>query len=299
VTFVAFKRPPLVCTNMIIVKNVTKNILGEPLFDKISLVLNSGDKVGLVGPNGAGKTTLMNIILGTVEEDGGSVKIEHERIAYVPQKLVYKEGDTIESFLSAPISKARVVLEKVGLGNTNEHFVVSKLSGGQKTRLALAKALLIAPTALFLDEPTNHLDTKGLVWLEKFIADFNGIVLIISHDRKLLDNSVTKIFEIDQVNHTFVEYHGGYSAYRIKKQKSLKKQEEEYQRHQNEKKRLEHRLTLKRQEATLYADPAKGKQIRAMEKRLEREIYDKEISRPKDYKKIRGMDLQGETVGSK
>ncbi len=251
---------------MIQAKKITKYILGEPLFRDVSFVLNAGDKVGLVGPNGSGKSTLMRMILNLSDYDGGSIQIEHERIAYLPQEIL----------------------------SENEG-----LSSGQKTKLALETILAQKPTVLLLDEPTNHLDIKGLLWLENIIKSFNGIVIVISHDRALLDNSVTKIFEIDSANATFNEYQGGYTDYISEKERNMKLQEKEYLWQQREKKRLELWLTLKRQDARVRPDPAKGKQIRAMEKRLEREIYSKEISKPSSFKKIREINLAGKTHTSK
>lgn len=285
---------------MITIKNLTKNIFSEPLFEKVSFVLSRGDKVGLLGPNGCGKSTLLKIILGEIENDDGDVRIEHENVGYLSQELLFKSGETVESFLSASENlKVKNVLENVGLSDVPRSFDVSKLSGGQKTRLALARILLNKPSVLLLDEPTNHLDLKGLEWLEKFIRDFRGGVLVVSHDRRLLDNSVNKILEIDSVNHKFVEYSGGYTEYAMEKEKKLVKLEDEYQRQQKEKRRMELWLVLKRQEAHVHPDPAKGKLIRAKEKYLQREIYDKEIIRPKDQKKITNLELKGETASAK
>jgi len=285
---------------MITIKNLTKNILGETLFEEVSFVLHKGDKVGLVGPNGCGKSTLLKIILGEVEADGGNVRVEHENVGYLSQELPFKSNETVESFLSTPKNlKAKVVLEKVGLSGIPHDIAVNKLSGGQKTRLSLAKISLDKSSVLLLDEPTNHLDLKGLEWLEKFIRDFRGSVLIVSHDRRLLDNSVNKILEIDSVNHKLTEYIGGYTKYAMEKEKELAKWEDEYQRQQKEKRRLELWLALKRQEAHVHPDPAKGKLIRAKEKYLEREIYNKEIPYPKSQKKINGLELKGETASAK
>lgn len=285
---------------MITIKNLTKNILGETLFEEVSFVLHKGDKVGLVGPNGCGKSTLLKIILGEVEADGGDVRLENERVGYLSQDLFFKSDETMESFLSASENpKAKSVLEKIGLGDIPHNIAVKKLSGGQKTRLSLARILLDRPSVLLLDEPTNHLDLKGLEWLENFIRDFRGGVLIVSHDRRLLDNSVNKILEIDSVNHKFAEYVGGYTEYAMEKEKKLARWENEYQRQQKEKRRMELWLALKRQEAHLHPDPAKGRLIRAMEKRLRREIYDNEIPSPKNQKKINCLELKGETVSAK
>ena len=285
---------------MIIIKNLTKNILGETLFEEASFALHKGDRVGLVGPNGCGKSTLLKIILGEVEADGGDVRVEHENIGYLSQELPFKSGETVESFLSASENpKAKEALEKVGIGNIPHVISVTKLSGGQKTRLSLARILLDKPSVLLLDEPTNHLDLKGLEWLENFIRDFRGGVLIVSHDRRLLDNSVNKILEIDAVNHKFAEYTGGYTEYAMEKEKKLARWEDDYQRQQKEKRRMELWLALKRQEAHVHPDPAKGRLIRAKEKYLQREIYDKEIPRPKNQKKINGLELKGEAASAK
>jgi ATPase subunit of ABC transporter with duplicated ATPase domains len=282
---------------MIIVKNLTKHILGQPLFEKVSFVINKNDKIGLIGVNGSGKSTLIKIILGEVEADSGSVDLTQARIGYLPQQLAFQESDTISAFLNSP--KNQMVLEKVGLSNISQDFEIRNLSGGQKTRLALAKVLLSGPNILILDEPTNHLDMKGLEWLEKFIKSFNGAAVVISHDRTLLDNCVERILEIDHVNMRFNEYHGGYSVFSEQKKKALAIQEQEYKLHEREKNRLERWLILKKQEASVHPDPAKGKQIRAMEKRLEREIHANEIAKPKNNKIIRGMDLKGEASSSK
>ncbi len=285
---------------MIIIKNLTKNILGEPLFEEVSFVLHKGDKVGLAGPNGCGKSTLLKIIIGEIENDGGNINLDNEKIGYLSQELPFKSAETIGSFLSASENpKAKIVLEKVGLDDVPHNLVVTKLSGGQKTRLSLARILLDKPSILLLDEPTNHLDLKGLEWLENFIRDFRGGVLIVSHDRRLLDNSVNKILEIDSVNHKFAEYSGGYTEYVMEKEKKIAKWEDEYQRQQKEKRRMELWLALKRQEAHVHPDPAKGRLIRAKEKYLQREIYDKEIPRPKSQKKITNLELQGEAASAK
>jgi ATPase subunit of ABC transporter with duplicated ATPase domains len=285
---------------MIIIKNLTKDILGETLFKEVSFVLRKGDKVGLVGPNGCGKSTLLKIILGQVEADGGDVRVEHENIGYLPQELLFKSSETVGSFLSVSGNpKEKQALDIVGLGNIPRDIAVNKLSGGQKTRLSLAGILLGKPSALLLDEPTNHLDLKGLEWLENFIRDFRGGVLIVSHDRRLLDNSANKILEIDAVNHKFAEYAGGYTEYALEKEKKLARWEDEYERQQKKKRRMELWLALKRQEAHSSPDPAKGRQIRAMEKRLQREIYNQEIQRPKSQKKINDLELEGEAASAK
>ncbi len=156
-----------------------------------------------------------------------------------------------------------------------------------------------APHIMLLDEPTNHLDESGVIWLEHFIKHFNGGVLVISHDRRLLDTCVNTIFEMDSMNGAFNTYNGGYSAYVVERNKRLEQQAEDYRLQQKEKKRLESWLVLKQQEAHVYSDPAKGRLVQAMKKRLEREIYSQELTKTKDFKKMKRLDLKGENHASK
>jgi ATP-binding cassette, subfamily F, member 3 len=291
---------------MIIVKNISKSIYQKILFEDVSFVLNRGDKVGLVGPNGAGKSTLLKIVLGVEEVDSGSVNIEKERISFLNQEIEFMENQNVLEFLEQttpsnlsdlpPLRERRgisEILEEVGLENLSTETLVKNLSGGQKTKLGLAKILLEKPSCIFLDEPTNHLDEDGIIFLENFVKNFYGIVFIISHDRKFLDNSVNRIFEIDSANKEFHIYNGNYSFFKNEKKKRLENQDEDYRKQQKKLKEMNEWLALKRQEAKIFADPSKGKQIRAMEKRIQREIYDQEIKKPKDNKKIKNLELDG------
>ena len=285
---------------MIVVKNLTKSILGENLFENVNFKLHKGDKVGLIGKNGGGKTTLLRILLGLEEYDSGTVDTEKERIAYVPQEISFGDEETVEEFLKVTGNLNFLpALQKVGLDKILLDTKIKSLSGGQKTRLSIAKVLLEKPACIFMDEPTNHLDVDGLLWLEEFIFNFHGIVLVISHDRQLLENSVNRILEIDTANKKFFEYIGGYSDYQMAKEKREESEEEAFELQQKQKVKMEQWLVLKKQEATLHADPAKGKQIRAMEKRLQREIYDQELKNPKQNKKLEDLELAGGTHNAK
>ena len=112
------------------------------------------------------------------------------------------------------------------------------LSGGQKTRLGLARLLLSQPDLLVLDEPTNHLDISALAWLEEFLAGYPGAVLLVSHDRAFLDRTVTTILALDDVTHTLREYPGNYSDYALAMDRSLEKQWATYQEQQERMERL-------------------------------------------------------------
>ena len=285
---------------MIRLKNITVEMKGEPLFEQVSFILHRGDRVGLVGPNGSGKTTLLRVLTGSVEPEQGEFAIEGEQVGYLPQETIFAPEATITSFLSStPAQIVEPILKEVGLGAVPPSFLVADLSGGQKTRLVLARVLGTKPSVLLLDEPTNHLDIHAIEWLEQLINSFRGAVLIVSHDRRLLDNTVDKILEIDPVNKSWNEYVGGYTEYTLERARRMEKQEGDYNRQQKEKKRLELWLARKREEAKIYADPRKGKMIRAMEKRLEREIYSQEIVTPRSTRKISHVTLDGEVAASK
>lgn len=285
---------------MIIIKNLSSHIAGEPLFEKVSLGIRPNDRIGIVGQNGSGKTTFLRILAGQLEPDEGSIKIEQERIGYLPQDFSFIDDDTIASFLlPVPAAVRDKVRKEVGLKNIPAETPVSALSGGQKRRLALARVLGAGPTFLLLDEPTNHLDRTAIEWLEGFINGFRGGVVIISHDRSLLDHTVTKILEIDMRSSVMKEYTGNYSAFLIEREKRDALQNEAHRLQQLEKKRLEQWLARKREEAKIYDDPSKGKMIRAKERYLQREILDNEIPQAGPRKKIRGATLEGDVASAK
>ena len=285
---------------MIVLKNIQVDILGEPLFEKVNMVIRSGDRIGIVGPNGSGKTTFMRLLASLVEADEGSLRIEQERIGYLPQDIAYEEGETVETFMaSTPVSVRGKVLKEVGLAKVDMETLVAELSGGQKRRLALARVLGGGPTFLLLDEPTNHLDRETVGWLQDFIKGFRGGVVLISHDRSLLNSVVHKILEIDPRTQTIIEYKGNYRTYVEARDKRDALQFDAYERQQKEKKRLEAWLALKRQDAAIHAAPNKGKTIRAKAKYLQREILDKEVVRPDARKKIKVAQLDGEVAEGK
>ena len=136
--------------------------------------------------------------------------------------------DSAINQLSAVSSQPSAVLGPLGLADIPLDTHISHLSGGQKTRLMLARVLLEEPHLLLLDEPTNHLDIEMLEWLESWLASFNGAALIVSHDRAFLDNTVTSILELDPKTQSLRAYPGDYSDYLESKQKEYDKQYEEY-----------------------------------------------------------------------
>ncbi len=251
---------------MLYVSDLTKRYGDTLLFEHVNLIVNAGDRVGLVGPNGSGKTTLLRILVGEESADGGSVRLDvpSSSVGYLRQALVFDKGCTVrqalgileaseEEALAARLEQLAVqladaaargeaveeieraysevldqlahappgmqqyeierVLHGLGLEAISPSTPVSVLSGGQKTRLGLARLLIEQPKLLLLDEPTNHLDITGLEWLEDYLADYRGALLVVSHDRAFLDRTVTLVLEIDPATHRGQLYSGTYTDY--------------------------------------------------------------------------------------
>jgi len=184
---------------MINVENLTKSYDGEVLFDSVSFKLNPKEKIGLLGRNGHGKTTLFRLITGKVSPDSGIIIIpKHYRIGYVLQELEFTK-DTILSEGMAGLRenekdqhwKVEEILS--GLGFSKEDFKrhPDEFSGGFQVRLNLAKVLVSEPDLLLLDEPTNYLDITSIRWVERFLTRWPRELMLITHDRSLMDKVIT------------------------------------------------------------------------------------------------------------
>lgn len=139
--------------------------------------------------------------------------------------------------------RTRLVMEGLGIGNLHEERRLATLSGGQQTRVGLAALLIETPDLLLLDEPTNHLDTQALNWLENYLSEYPGTVLMSSHDRQFLNRTVNLIIEVDDYKHKCTEYSGNYDSYKASKRKELLKWEEDYNRQQEEMTQLRERMS--------------------------------------------------------
>lgn len=225
---------------MLQVKNLSFGYTGQPLYEGVDFRISKGQKVGLVGLNGSGKSTLLKILSGKEESYSGKVTVEG-RIASVPQEIkhdpemekvssVREYVDPDSQFEDHEMLKTFSGLElKVGLDSKPKTF-----SGGQKTKLALARALLSNADILFLDEPTNFMDVEGKHWVMNFLANYDGTVVVISHDLQLMDQAIDKILAVNTATHTVDEYKGNYSQYeKLKKEKDelLKRQLQVQQQH--------------------------------------------------------------------
>ena len=213
--------------NILNVEKVSKTYGEKELFNNISLGINSGDKIGLIGVNGTGKSTLLKIIAGVEEPDEGQVvKGKGIELAYLAQTPLYYENENVLEYVmrgkhadSQP--KAKEILNKLGI--TNHGAMMNILSGGQKKRAALARTLVEPARLLILDEPTNLLDNDMVLWLEQFIKNFKGELIMVTHDRYFLDNVTNRIVELDKAS--LYSYDTNYSGFL-----ELKTQREEMER---------------------------------------------------------------------
>lgn len=204
-------------------ENVSKSYDGRTLFQNVSYHLTRNDRIGILGPNGCGKSTLLHILSQEIEPDTGIVvQGETVKIAYFKQgyedmdascnvidyiKETSNEINTLEGTYSAS-----QMLERFLFDSKVQYMPIGRLSGGERRRLYLLKVLMTAPNILFLDEPTNDLDIATLQILEDYLDNFNGALIVVSHDRYFLDRICDKLF-VFQKDKTVRQFIGGYSAY--------------------------------------------------------------------------------------
>ncbi|HHY34866.1 MAG TPA: ABC-F family ATP-binding cassette domain-containing protein [Firmicutes bacterium] len=189
--------------------NLSLAYQGDYVFQNISGILVEGRRTGIIGPNGSGKSSLVKVLLGYLKPCQGQVTwVKKVRTGYVPQDLGLPLDTTPAEICRGESAE---FLGKCGVGKHLWNVPVRLLSGGQRTRVALASALSSYPELIVLDEPTNHLDMEGMEWLETFLARFSGTVLLVSHDRFFLDSVVEEIWDLR--NGKLQVYPGRYSDY--------------------------------------------------------------------------------------
>ena len=190
--------------NIINIEHISKVFGEKQVFDDISCGIHQGDKIGIIGINGTDKTTLLKIIAGLEEPDQGQVIFQKGlRVTYLPQSPKFPEHATVLSYVADGAdgadwgreSEAKNALNRLGI--TDHHEEIDHLSGGQKKRVALARTLVNPADVLILDEPTNHIDNEMAVWLEEYLNQWKGAIIMVTHDRYFLDRVTNKILEID------------------------------------------------------------------------------------------------------
>ena len=295
---------------MLKIENITYSVEGRPLFEGASATIPTGHKVGLVGRNGAGKTTLFRIIKRELALEGGDISLPNRaRIGGVAQEVPSSSTSLIETVLAADTERASLLIEAEtahdahriaeiqarltdidawsaegrassilkGLGFDADAQLrpCSDFSGGWRMRVALAGVLFAQPDYLLLDEPTNYLDLEGALWLEAYLQKYPHTVLIISHDRGLLNRAVTGILHLDNKKLTY--WSGPYDQFarqvaerRAVLQAEAKKQE------------------LRRAHLQSFVDRFKAKASKAVQAQSRVKMLEKmvTITAPEDAKKV-------------
>lgn len=192
-------------------KGLSKAFGARRLFQNIDLVVHEGDRVGLIGPNGSGKSTLLKILCGKEEADTGNiVQQKNTRLSYLAQSDDFDDekslsDNLIDALVAEPLTdlekytRAHALLSRAEFVNPEEPVKV--LSGGWRKRLSICRALLNDPDILIMDEPTNHLDIEGILWLEKLLQGGGtklSAYILVSHDRRFLENSTNSIVELSE-----------------------------------------------------------------------------------------------------
>jgi len=237
---------------MLRISDIRFAVEGQPLFEGASTRIPQGHKVGLVGRNGTGKTTLFKLIHGELVLDSGEISVPHRtRIGGVAQEVPSSATSLLDTVLAADTERAALlaehsddpsriaeiqtrltdidawsaearaatILKGLGFGETDQGRPCSDFSGGWRMRVALAAVLFARPDLLLLDEPTNYLDLEGAVWLESYLARYPHTVIIISHDRGLLNRAVGAILHLEDRQLTL--YQGPYDQFARQRQEKL------------------------------------------------------------------------------
>ncbi len=270
------------------------------LLDNASATINPHQKVGLVGKNGCGKSTLFALMKGEIQADAGTLSIPVQwQLAWVNQEtpaldisamdytidgdreyrqlqrqleqanaenngnqiaMLHEKLDTIDAWTIH--SRAATLLHGLGFSNEQLLLPVKSYSGGWRMRLNLAQALMCRSDLLLLDEPTNHLDLDAVIWLEKWLSNYSGTLVLISHDRDFLDPLVNKIIHIEQ--NSLFEYTGNYSSFEVQRATKLAQQQSLYEHQQLKVAHLQSYVDRFRAKAT------KAKQAQSRIKMLEK-----------------------------
>lgn len=214
-----FYRAALLCKgeysmNIINIEHIDKIFGDKVIFHDASLGIQQGDKIGIIGINGTGKSTLLKIIAGEEEPDTGEVIYQNGlKILYLPQNPEFPGEGTLASYVlkGDPQTDWQVESYLNILGITDLEVPFDTLSGGQKRKAAMARALSQDFDVLLLDEPTNHLDMEMIGWLEEYLRNMRKTLLMVTHDRYFLDRTVNKILEISRGS--LYEYEADYSGF--------------------------------------------------------------------------------------
>ncbi|MGD9639103.1 MAG: ABC-F family ATP-binding cassette domain-containing protein [Alphaproteobacteria bacterium] len=283
---------------MINIDDITFRIGGRVLFDKASAFISDGQHIGLIGKNGCGKTTLFKIINNWLQIDSGNLSISsNQTIGFLPQEPPLSETSVIDYVVSCDTkrssllealenmpdddlrisdiheklnaidansaeARASSILTGLGFEFSKQQEALNKFSGGWRMRAALAAVLFVKPDVMLLDEPTNHLDFESAKWLETYLARYSGTIVLISHDRNLLNKVANRIIHID--NKKLVSYTGNYDEFEATRQMKMALANKAYEKQLEEKKHMMKFVDRFRYKAT------KAKQAQSRLKKIEK-----------------------------
>jgi len=282
---------------MLHINDLTYRIGGRVLLEGATAVIPRGHRVGLVGRNGSGKTTLFNLIAGDLSVDGGDIRLRAQaRLGRVSQEAPAGEHSLLEEVLAADLERASLmdeaetatdphriaeihirladidahsaearaatILNGLGFDAEAQQKPLNDFSGGWRMRVALAATLFTEPDFLLLDEPTNHLDLEAGLWLESYLASYPGTILVISHERSLLNKSVNEILHIDQGK--LVRYTGGYDRFERTRREKMELQSKMVAKQMEQRRHIQSFVDRFRSKAT------KARQAQSRLKMLER-----------------------------
>jgi len=214
-------------------ENISKSFNGKPLINNFSYTFKKGDRIGVAGKNGTGKSTLLNIVTGAIQPDNGKVLVGETTVFgyYRQGGLEFKEEErvidvvkNVAEYITMADGKtltASQVLTHFLFPPAKQYGMVNKLSGGEKKRLQLMRVLMKNPNYLILDEPTNDLDIDTLNVLEDFLLNFPGILMLVSHDRYLIDRLTDQLFIFEGDGNVPI-YSGNYTDYRLEQEEPKK-----------------------------------------------------------------------------
>ena len=309
--------------NILSIENLSKTLNDEPLFEEATLGLDEGEKAGIVGKNGSGKSTFLKTIAGLIVQDEGKVSMKNgTNFFYLPQDISFSDDATIRDFFydsdnkvikkldayrkaleeGSDVQKLFEEIEKENLWEAERRFEgylgklgmaepltkrMADLSGGEQKKTAIARALSVSPDLLLLDEPTNHLDIPSIEFLETWITESSAAVIIVTHDRHILNQCCSTIWELDRKH--FYRHPGSFSAY-------LERREERIRMNEKEQERLE--TILRRERKWLLRGPKArtGKDKNRKDRIEEMEDSLHSVRDPKQREFTSGMRRMGKKV---
>lgn len=259
-------------------EQISKSYGERTLIQDYNYIFLKNDRIGIIGPNGCGKTTLLKMINGIVQPDTGTIEIGQTiKIGYFSQENEYMDDSMkvidyvkeVGEYIATSDGKitASQMLERFLFDGTLQYSKIEKLSGGEKRRLYLLRVLMSSPNVLILDEPTNDLDIQTLTILEDYLDRFDGIIIVVSHDRYFLDRIVNRIFSFEGQG-VVRQFEGGYSDYLIRKE--LEKEPEEQPKEAKKEKSQASKATWKQREKKLKFSYKEQKEFETIDEDIEK-----------------------------